>query len=258
MFKKSISLMLGLVLFFTCSLGVFAANEVKASLRQDCTIFIDEKETTLKDSKGNILYPIKHDGTTYLPTSAVKGADGKSISWAAKNDAKLSAKSIEVTLLQDYKLIVDGKEKTHKNSKGNILYPIKYNGVVYLTAKTIEEATGKTVIVESKGRRIEIKSLGEKAINKTESKEIKVNNSLNYSRNENATISITGLPNTQYSIAVYYNSGKSTAAGLVNKTSDANGHVSWTWKIGSKTNPGTYRAVITGGGETKTMHFTVK
>jgi hypothetical protein len=87
--------------------------------------------------------------------------------------------------------------------------------------------------------------------------EIVVNGSLDFSRNENATVSIVGIPNTQYSIAVYYSSGKSTAAGLEPKTSDASGNVSWTWKIGGKTNPGTYRATITGGGETKEIAFTV-
>ena len=78
-----------------------------------------------------------------------------------------------------------------------------------------------------------------------------------FNRNENATISAKGAPNTEYKISVYYNSGASTAAGLEKKTSDANGNVSWTWKIGGSTNFGTYSATITGGGDTFDIVFEV-
>ncbi len=87
--------------------------------------------------------------------------------------------------------------------------------------------------------------------------EITVNGTLNFLRNEYATISITGIPNTEYHISVFYHSGESTAAGLESNTSDANGNISWTWKIGGKTTPGTYHATIVGGGETIIVDFTV-
>jgi|GEM_PF-162333 len=64
-----------------------------------------------------------------------------------------------------------------------------------------------------------------------------------------ATLSITGKPNTEYSISVYYSSGASKADGLEAKTSESNGKVSWTWKIGANTKAGTHRIVIDGGGE---------
>lgn len=86
---------------------------------------------------------------------------------------------------------------------------------------------------------------------------ITVINELSFSRNEYATVSINGQPNTEYNIKVYYSSGASTADGLESKTSDSNGDVSWTWKIGCKTNPGTYRLVIKGGNETIEKNFTV-
>lgn len=64
------------------------------------------------------------------------------------------------------------------------------------------------------------------------------------SRNETATLKICGKPNTEYTITVYYKSGASTADGLEPKRSDANGFAEWSWKIGGKTSPGTYRIVI--------------
>lgn len=86
---------------------------------------------------------------------------------------------------------------------------------------------------------------------------ISVVSDLSFSRNEIATVSIKAAPNTEYRISVYYSSGASSAAGLEPKTSDANGNVSWSWKIGGKTNPGTYNLNITGGGEKITKKFTV-
>jgi hypothetical protein len=75
---------------------------------------------------------------------------------------------------------------------------------------------------------------------------------------EIATVKITGRPNTEYNISVYYSSGKSSAQGLENKTSDGNGYVSWTWKVGSKTKSGNYHIDIKGDGKTLTVYFTVR
>ena len=86
---------------------------------------------------------------------------------------------------------------------------------------------------------------------------ISITSGLSFVRNEIATVSINAQPNTEYSIKVYYPSGKSTAQGLENKTSDANGNVSWSWKIGGKTTEGAHYLIITGGGETIRKDFTV-
>jgi len=71
-------------------------------------------------------------------------------------------------------------------------------------------------------------------------------------------VEVRGAPETLYEIAVYYSSGKSKAAGLVDKTSDADGYVSWSWKVGGSTKPGDYQLTVAGGGETLTVTFTVE
>lgn len=76
-------------------------------------------------------------------------------------------------------------------------------------------------------------------------------------RNDDATITIKGKPNTEYSIAVYYQSGKSKAKGLENKVSNSNGVVSWTWHVGGKTQSGKKGIVINGGGQTLKLSFSV-
>ena len=76
-------------------------------------------------------------------------------------------------------------------------------------------------------------------------------------QNETATVTIQGLPNTTNSITVNYKSGPSSAQGLEDKTSDGSGQVSWSWKVGGRTSPGTFNITVSGGGETLTLPFTV-
>lgn len=76
-------------------------------------------------------------------------------------------------------------------------------------------------------------------------------------RNDDAAITIKGKPNTEYSIAVYYQSGKSKAKGLENKVSNSSGVVSWTWHVGGKTQSGKKGIVINGGGQTLKLSFSV-
>ena len=76
-------------------------------------------------------------------------------------------------------------------------------------------------------------------------------------RNEKATVAIIGKAGVTYDIDVYYKSGESSAKGLEDQTADANGFVSWTWKIGPSTAAGTYRIEVTGNGVSQTVYFTV-
>lgn len=67
------------------------------------------------------------------------------------------------------------------------------------------------------------------------------------SPNDKASLEIKGVPNTTYSIAVYYKSGKSNAKGLEDKVSDENGLVRFEWTIGSQVTPGVYDVIISDG-----------
>lgn len=75
-------------------------------------------------------------------------------------------------------------------------------------------------------------------------------------RGNMATISVKGLPNTEYSITVTYSS-VSTAKGLENKVSDGEGNISWSWRVGSRTKPGKYKIEIQCQSEKMTVYFTV-
>ena len=75
-------------------------------------------------------------------------------------------------------------------------------------------------------------------------------------RGEKAKLVISGLPNTEYTIKVYYSTTVSTAKGLEAKFSDERGTVEWEWRVGSRTKPGSHKIVISGGGSTLTVLFT--
>ena len=77
-----------------------------------------------------------------------------------------------------------------------------------------------------------------------------------------ATLRAKTVPQAQCTIAVYYKTGKSTAQGLYPKQADSNGNVSWTWKVGTRTTPGSWRVVVTASFEGKSIskqtYFTVQ
>lgn len=79
---------------------------------------------------------------------------------------------------------------------------------------------------------------------------------------DNATLVAATAPGAQCEIVVTYSSGRSQAAGLIPKAADAAGNVSWTWRVGSATNPGRWRIDVTAGqgGQTvsQTVYFTVQ
>ena len=75
--------------------------------------------------------------------------------------------------------------------------------------------------------------------------------------NNDATLEILGKPNTKYRISVYYKTKPSQAKGLVEKEADANGYVSWTWRVGASVQPGSYQIQVVGGGETFVTYLNV-
>src|SRR2546426_7140838 len=74
-----------------------------------------------------------------------------------------------------------------------------------------------------------------------------LNAPLTVPRGHYATLQANTAPNTSCSIDVEYSSGPSTAAGLVDKKSSSAGSVSWTWKVGAHTTPGTWPITATCG-----------
>ena len=78
------------------------------------------------------------------------------------------------------------------------------------------------------------------------------------SRGARAFIEIQGAPNTEYTCDVVYKSGPSTADGIGTKTSNGEGIVRWSWKVGSRTSLDyTPTIYISGGGDSVSVDFEV-
>lgn len=81
-------------------------------------------------------------------------------------------------------------------------------------------------------------------------------------RGYTATLQARTEPGAYCTIAVYYKSGRSTASGLYPKQADSQGNVSWSWKVGTRTTPGSWPIKVTASLEGKlisqTTCFTVQ
>lgn len=79
------------------------------------------------------------------------------------------------------------------------------------------------------------------------------------SQGANATLTAKTTPGALCDIEVVYKSGPSKAKGLVPKTAGSNGRVSWTWKVGTRTTPGTWPITVMASlnGETVTRQTSI-
>lgn len=74
---------------------------------------------------------------------------------------------------------------------------------------------------------------------------------------DSASLSAKVAPGATADIDVIYKSGSSRAAGLEPKQADANGEVSWTWNVGSKTAAGSWTIIVSSGTESARTEFEV-
>ena len=63
-------------------------------------------------------------------------------------------------------------------------------------------------------------------------------------KGDKATLTVHTAVGADCKIVVEYDSGPSQASGLVEKTADTNGDVSWSWTVGQTTKAGTYPITV--------------
>jgi len=76
-------------------------------------------------------------------------------------------------------------------------------------------------------------------------------------RGATATVAASTTPGAACTIVVRYKSGPSKAQGLRPKTAAANGDVSWSWMVGTRTTPGAWPVTITCGGASASTEVVV-
>lgn len=154
-----------------------------------------------------------------------------------------------------YAIISVGKDNKYGHPDKNIIKKYEDNNIeIYRTD------TNGTIKVIADGSSINIyKEKNEKTISSTSKENISLISFTDVvKQGDLASIEIKGVPNTIYSIDVYYKSGKSKAKGLEDKVSLENGFVKFEWIIGSQVSEGVYDVVISDGQNEERYLLTVE
>ena len=142
----------------------------------------------------------------------------------------------------EYAIIMVGEGNSYNHPYQSII-----NRYLSMNTKVLRTDLDGNIICNSDG--VDVSCKGDKESSSDSSLVINSNISLvsldsPVSRGNDVTVSIKGLPNTNYDIDVIYSSGPSKASGLEDKISDSEGNVSWTFKVSSNVKPGTYEVKI--------------
>ena len=140
-----------------------ASTPVPAYLSPDVTIVVDDISRTFYNAQGNETHPVMYNGTTYLPIRAIGELMGKNVSWdqatltvtlSGTNTAggttgtpDLNAQPTTVTayLRPEVTIVIDHVTQSFTDANGNVVYPLMYNGSVYLPVRSIGNIMDKTV-----------------------------------------------------------------------------------------------------------------
>jgi hypothetical protein len=142
--KKSIIIALALLTATAGLNAAFAASrQITATLDDGIKIIYNGNEQVLKDAKGNRVYPIISDGTTYVPIRAITQIFGESVAWDGETRSVILGSGESSPANGDVYKIGD---KT----------PFTFNGYSYdltgVNNKALGKVTVDSVVVESAQR----------------------------------------------------------------------------------------------------------
>jgi len=130
--KKRRSIIMAVALISAFSTGAVAKNVfdiIKAEIRTDFVIEIDGEKQIFKNANGDRVYPILHDGTTYLPIRAIGELMNKDVYWY-EEDKRIEFKDKKQTpTVTDADVIIEAENQAdtskQKDKKKNLRSPPK-------------------------------------------------------------------------------------------------------------------------------------
>ena len=151
-----------------------AGSDVTAQLSPDVTVTVDGTAQTFYNVNGDEVHPILYSGTTYLPVRAIGELMGKNVNWDASTrtvslsgtrtsgtvsgtpDSGAAPASVTARLSPDVTVTVDGVTRSFTDAAGNTVYPLLYNGSVYLPIRAIGNLMGKSVSWDAATRTVSL------------------------------------------------------------------------------------------------------
>ena len=140
--KKKKYVALALVLVLAIGTGAVAKEvfeNIKAQIRPDFVIEIDGVEREFKNVDGERVYPILHNGTTYLPIRAIGELMGKTVYWYEdeKRIELREDKEKDKVTVTDADVIIQNGEKDKKDKNAEKPKPDKVGHISEKSAKKI-------------------------------------------------------------------------------------------------------------------------
>lgn len=153
-----------------------------AYARPDVTVEVNGKIKNFKNIEGQAVYPLIYGNTTYLPVRAISALLKENLEWVndtntvfigktlsnpnkstIKNNIDTSAVvdasvtpsaitgmgKISVTIRPDITVLFDFKTQSFQDSAGQSLYPIMYEGNIYLPARSIFAIVGERIELDN-------------------------------------------------------------------------------------------------------------
>jgi len=170
--------------------GTRVPKKVMFWLKPDICVELNEARMVFKDANGHTVYPVVFNGTTYLPVRAVSSLMGEPIEWDAtsktvyigrtltnpvKSSAQVSRSCAEradesdiiaASMLQpslvsgyskpDVTVMYDFEVQTFRDADRQTVYPLNYNGSIYLPLRAISRLMGEPIEWDAAAKRISI------------------------------------------------------------------------------------------------------
>lgn len=185
--------------------GKTTSSSVIAYVKPEIIVQLNEKMQIFKDAKGQRVYPIVYNGSTYLPVRAISALMNEDIQWdnynrtvyigktlnnPNKSKAKLSTENkdaaqgfskeeyikptwkscqVTVSLRSDVTIMYDFETQHFSDASGNKIYPIVYGGSTYLPVRAISGLMKEQIEWDNITKTIYIGNKNQKTEEETES-----------------------------------------------------------------------------------------